>query len=117
MAAKLTLFVGTYTGLGSLGIYTCQMDPTTGALEQLAVTSGIAEPSFLALDPTGDHLYAVSETADVAAKLKPHTGLPHTCGSPPACRQLSATVAGRIFRLGLGPSASDPTDINKLVPA
>ena len=64
MAAKYTLFVGTYTRLGSLGIYTCELDAKTGAVEQIAVTGGIEEPSFLAIDPTGDHLYAVSEAAN-----------------------------------------------------
>jgi len=64
MAEKRTLFVGTYTRLGSLGIYTCRMDAETGAVEQVAVTGGIEEPSFLAVDPGGDHLYAVAETAD-----------------------------------------------------
>lgn len=65
MTDKLTVQVGTYTRLGSLGIYTCQMDPATGALEQIAVTGEITDPSFLAIDPSGQHLYAVAETADV----------------------------------------------------
>jgi 6-phosphogluconolactonase len=65
MAAQPTLFIGTYTSLGSLGIYTCHMDPTTGALEQIAVSGEITDPSFLAIDPSGQHLYAVAEIADV----------------------------------------------------
>ena len=64
MVAKYTLFVGTYTRLGSLGIYTCELDAKTGAVEQIAGTGGIEDPSFLAIDPTGDHLYAVSEAAN-----------------------------------------------------
>ncbi|MDP6824111.1 MAG: lactonase family protein [Dehalococcoidia bacterium] len=64
MGEKLTLFVGTYTRLGSLGIYTCRMDAKTGALEQVAVMGGVENPSFLAVDPAGDHLYAVAETAN-----------------------------------------------------
>ncbi len=64
MAEKLMLFVGTYTRLGARGIYTCQMDADSGKIEQLAVADGVENPSFLALDPAGEHLYAVCETVD-----------------------------------------------------
>ena len=64
MAEKLSLFVGTYTRLGARGIYSCQMDADTGEVGELAVTGGIENPSFLALDPAGEHLYAVCETTD-----------------------------------------------------
>jgi 6-phosphogluconolactonase len=64
MGAELTLFVGTFSKRGALGIYTCRMDVATGALEQVGVTGGIMEPSFLALDSSGEYLYAVSEMAD-----------------------------------------------------
>lgn len=57
-------FVGTYTGGGSEGIYTLRMDPQTGALQQVGVTSGIENPSFLALHPSMGYLYAVQETQD-----------------------------------------------------
>ena len=53
-----------YTRLGARGIYSCQMDADTGEVGVLAVTGGIENPSFLALDPAGEHLYAVCETTD-----------------------------------------------------
>jgi 6-phosphogluconolactonase len=50
--------------MGSEGIYTCSMTLETGALELRHVTGEIENPSFLAADPTGDHLYAVCEVGD-----------------------------------------------------
>jgi 6-phosphogluconolactonase len=64
------VFVGTYTGrLGHVdgqaeGIYTYRMDPSNGALTQLSVTTGIANPSFVAFDPQHRYLYAVSEVQE-----------------------------------------------------
>lgn len=58
---KILVFVGTYTGGKSQGIYACELDGATGALRQLGVTSGIKNPSFLAIHPSHRFLYAVSE--------------------------------------------------------
>ena len=55
-------FVGTYTRLGSEGVYTLRLNGETGELTQVSVAGGLENPSFVALDPSGDHLYAVSET-------------------------------------------------------
>lgn len=56
-------FIGTYTRLGSEGVYTLRLDGDTGELTKLSVAKGLENPSFVALDSTGDHLYAVSETS------------------------------------------------------
>jgi|TARA_B110000263_G_scaffold247792_1_gene261360 6-phosphogluconolactonase len=56
-------FVGTYTRLGSEGVYTLRLNGETGELTQVSVAGGLDNPSFVALDPTGDHLYAVSESS------------------------------------------------------
>ena len=66
MANHVTLFVGTYTRQGSEGIYTCVMDLATGALELRGITGNIENPSFLAIDPAGQHLYAVCKPATKA---------------------------------------------------
>jgi 6-phosphogluconolactonase len=55
-------FVGTYTRLGSEGVYTLRLNGETGELTQVSVAGGLENPSFVALDPSGDHLYAVSES-------------------------------------------------------
>ncbi len=56
-------FIGTYTRLGSEGIYTLRLDGETGELMHVSVATGLDNPSFVALDPSGDHLYAVSESS------------------------------------------------------
>ncbi len=61
MTETVTLFVGAYTNQGAEGIYTCRMDVESGRLDQVAVAGGIENPSFLAVDPAGQHLYAVCE--------------------------------------------------------
>ena len=58
---ELTLFVGTYTDLGAEGIYTCRLNAATGAVECVDVQPGIENPTFLTVDPSGEHLYAASE--------------------------------------------------------
>ena len=60
----LTFYVGTYTDGESEGIYRCRMDLRTGALETLSATGGVANPSFLAIDPSHTRLYSVGETMD-----------------------------------------------------
>ena len=60
-ASEYLVFVGTYTGGRSEAIFSFRMSAETGALEPLGVTSGFHNPSFLALEPQGRYLYAVSE--------------------------------------------------------
>ena len=60
----LLVSFGTYTRTDSEGIYTYRMDPESGALDRLSVVSGIENPSFLALHPSGRYLYAVSEIGE-----------------------------------------------------
>lgn len=55
------LFVGTYTDLGAEGIYTCRLNVASGAVECVDVQPGIENPTFLTVDPSGEHLYAASE--------------------------------------------------------
>jgi 6-phosphogluconolactonase len=67
-AGSPLVFVGTYTsGAGGQqradGIFIYRMDPATGALTQVGKMSGIANPSYLAVDPSGRYLLAVSESA------------------------------------------------------
>jgi 6-phosphogluconolactonase len=62
---RLLTFFGTYTNSGkSKGIYSFQLELSSGVLTPLAVTEGLRNPSFLAIHPTGKFLYAVSEVAD-----------------------------------------------------
>lgn len=59
--AHVLVYIGTYTGRGSAGIYVYRLDTTSGMLEMTAPPAEIAHPSFLAIDPQKRCLYAVAE--------------------------------------------------------
>ena len=60
--ARLRVYVGTYTGSTSRGIYKIELDASTGAVVEGPALAGRSEnPSFLALHPGGRLLYAVNE--------------------------------------------------------
>jgi len=57
----LRFFTGSYSSSQDEGIKCFGFDPRTGKLTPLSGTSGIENPSFLALHSNGKYLYAVSE--------------------------------------------------------
>lgn len=61
-AAPHLLYVGTYTGPKSEGIYAFRYDDATGAAQPLGLAAKSVNPSFLAIHPNGRFLYAVNET-------------------------------------------------------
>jgi len=60
-ADECLVYVGTYTGKGSEGIYAYRFDPATGETSSLGLVAPTENPSFLAVDPNGRFLYAVNE--------------------------------------------------------
>ncbi len=58
------LFVGTYTGEGSEGIYLYRFNSGDGSVSAVDTVSGIENPSYLTLSPDYKSLYAVNELAD-----------------------------------------------------
>ena len=58
---ELLVYVGTYTGAKSKGIYVSRLNPTTGALSAPQLAAETPNPSFLAVGRQGDFLYAVNE--------------------------------------------------------
>ncbi len=64
----MRFYVGTYTGGESKGIYHCSFDPARGSIKVLGATGDITNPSFLAADPRGRYLFAVSETSEFEGK-------------------------------------------------
>jgi 6-phosphogluconolactonase len=77
------VYVGTYTDHGSKGIYAYRFDSSSGKLTSLGLAAEAAEPSFLAVDSSGQFLYAANETADYngeptgavsAFSIQPQTG-------------------------------------------
>lgn len=59
---KYFLFIGTYTGSGSKGIYVYTFDASTGKAAWVSNTEGVVNPSYLAIAPGGTYLYACTET-------------------------------------------------------
>lgn len=84
---KLWVFVGTYTGGKSKGIYRFALDPESGALTGGELAAESANPSFLAIHPTRRFLYAVSEIGDFAGKK---TGAVSAFALDPATGKLTA---------------------------
>ena len=58
------IYVGTYTGPESKGIYSYRFDPESGKAAPLGLAAESANPSFLAVDPQQRFLYAVNEVSD-----------------------------------------------------
>jgi len=61
IAQKYFLFIGTYTKGDSKGIYVYRFDAATGDVKPVSTTA-TDNPSYLALAPGGNYLYAVNET-------------------------------------------------------
>lgn len=62
------VYVGTYTGQGSTGIYVYRMDENSGELSLLHTVADPFNPSFLAVNPAKTHLYAVHELGNYMGK-------------------------------------------------
>jgi len=59
-----SVFIGTYTGGKSRGIYVCRFESASGKLGQPALAAETRNPSFLAVHPNGRWLYAAGEVSD-----------------------------------------------------
>ncbi len=62
------VYVGTYTGAKSKGIYVSRLDVATGKLSAPELAAETKSPSFLAIHPTAKYLYAVGEISDFGGK-------------------------------------------------
>ena len=67
-APKFRVYVGTYTGGPSKGIYQMELDAGTGTLTVPEVAAETASPSFLAIHPSRKFLYAANETGSFGGK-------------------------------------------------
>lgn len=66
-ASDLLIYLGTYTRSTSKGIYATRLDPRAGALTPPILVAETANPSWVTLSPDQKHLYAVTESATMAA--------------------------------------------------
>jgi 6-phosphogluconolactonase len=62
------VYVGTYTGPMSQGIYAYRLDSNSGACTPLGLAAEAKSPSFLAVHPNRKFLYAVNEIDDMDGK-------------------------------------------------
>jgi len=62
------VYVGTYTGAKSKGIYAYRFDSATGALSPLGLAAETSHPTFLAIAPNRRFLYAANEISDFGGK-------------------------------------------------
>jgi 6-phosphogluconolactonase len=58
---KYRVYLGTYTGKVSKGIYQCEMNLKDGSLSEATLAGETSSPSFLAFHPNKKFLYAVNE--------------------------------------------------------
>lgn len=65
---KYRVYLGTYTGKVSKGIYQCELDLKDGSLSEATLAVETSSPSFVAFHPSGKFMYAVNEgTAALSA--------------------------------------------------
>ncbi len=62
------LFVGTYTGKGSRGIYAWRFNSDTGLLRGIGIVAEAENPSYVAIHPKAFFLCAVNETPEFNGK-------------------------------------------------
>jgi len=65
---KLWVYVGTYTGGSSKGIYLLHLDLAAGKLDTPELAAEVANPSFVAVHPSRPLLYAIGEIGEFAGK-------------------------------------------------
>ena len=63
-AQSFTLFIGTYTGSGSKGIYVYRFNAANGMATLVSNTDSVSNPSYLAISKNGKYVYTVNETGD-----------------------------------------------------
>ena len=59
---SVTLYVGTYTGANSKGIYAFRFSQATGGVTPVGLVAETPSPSWLVASPSGQFLFAANET-------------------------------------------------------
>ena len=103
--APLLVYVGSYTGPKSKGIYVMRMDPKTGALSEPQLAGEVPSPSFLAIHPTEKFLYAVSELDGKDGGIVSAFSIAKESGQLTLLNQQTAGGSGTCF-VGLNPAGT-----------
>jgi len=99
-ASSYLVYVGTYTGPTSKGIYVFHFDEGTGRATSMGVAAETANPSFLAADNTGKYLYAVNELSDYQGQKSGAVtafSIDHAIGKLTQLNQVSSHGAGPCY--------------------
>jgi 6-phosphogluconolactonase len=67
-SADMLVYLGTYTGEKSKGVYVSRLDLASGALSRPELAGETASPSFLAVHPSQNFLYAINEIGNSPGK-------------------------------------------------
>lgn len=68
VADTTTVYIGSYADAKAEGIHQFTLDLATGALTKAGATSGVANPSFVAVSPDKKFLYAIGEVGSFNGK-------------------------------------------------
>jgi 6-phosphogluconolactonase len=94
------IYVGTYTGPASKGIYVLRFEPGTSRWSSPAIAAETANPSFLAIDPSQGFLYAANEVSGYKGE---HSGsisafaIDHKTGKLTLLNEVSSHGAGPCY--------------------
>lgn len=69
MNPQWDIWVGSYAKQDEVGLTRLQLDADTGEISKLAEFTGIENPSFITMDPSGRFLYAVSEVSEAGGEI------------------------------------------------
>src|SRR5437899_13091055 len=67
-SGDMLVYFGTYTGEKSKGVYVSRLDLASGALSRPELAAETASPSFLAVHPSQNFLYAINEVSRFQGK-------------------------------------------------
>lgn len=94
------VYVGTYTGPASKGIYVLRFDQSTGKATSLGVAGETSNPSFLAPAANGKYFYVVNEVADYQGQKSGAVSafsIDHSSGKLTLLNQVSSHGAGPCY--------------------
>ncbi len=94
------VYVGTYTGPSSKGIYAFHFDTATGTMKSIGVAAETRNPSFLTADRGARNLYAVNELSDYQGQKTGAVSafsIDHKTGKLSLLNQVSSHGAGPCY--------------------
>ena len=94
------VYVGTYTGPSSKGIYAFRLDTASGAMKSIGLAAETRNPSFLAADSGGRNLYGVNEVSEYEGQKSGAVSgfsIDHKTGKLNLLNQVSSHGAGPCY--------------------